>query len=297
MAERSWKLLDLLGEASSFFSIKGMEEPRLEAELLLSAALEVRRLDLYLQFDRLLAPDEVAVFRGYVRRRLQGEPVQYVTGLAAFRLLELEVSPQVLIPRPETEVLVEVALQVLRPQGEPRVLDVGSGSGAIAVSLAREHGGARVVATDIAPRALVAARANARRHDLDGRVQFACMDLFAAFGPGAPPGAPTGAFDAVVSNPPYVATGDLADLAPEVRDHEPHLALDGGADGLQVYRRIAAEVPGALRPGGHLLLEVGDGQADAVCTILAEAGCFCDIEVRPDLNRVPRVVLCREGEG
>lgn len=289
MSERTWKLLELLSEASSFFADKGLEEPRLEAELLLAASLEIRRIDLYLQFERLLAPAEVAAFRGLVRRRLSGEPVQYVTGSAAFRLLELEVSPEVLIPRPETEIVVEVALEVLRPLEEPRVLDAGVGSGAIAVSLAREHAGARLVATDIARGALATARANARRHDLDGRIRFACMDLFAAFGGGDP----TGHFDVIVSNPPYVATAELADLAPEVRDHEPRLALDGGADGLDVYRRIAAEAPAALRPGGRLVLEVGDGQADGVGQLLSASGQFADIEVRPDLNRVDRVVLCR----
>jgi len=289
MSERTWKLLELLSEASSFFADKGLEEPRLEAELLLAASLEIRRIDLYLQFERLLAPAEVAAFRGLVRRRLSGEPVQYVTGSAAFRLLELEVSPEVLIPRPETEIVVEVALEVLRPLEEPRVLDAGVGSGAIAVSLAREHAGARLVATDIARGALATARANARRHDLDGRIRFACMDLFAAFGGGDP----TGHFDVIVSNPPYVATAELADLAPEVRDHEPRLALDGGTDGLDVYRRIAAEAPAALRPGGRLVLEVGDGQADGVGQLLSASGQFADIEVRPDLNRVDRVVLCR----
>lgn len=292
MTERSWKLLDLLSEASSFFVEKGLDDARLEAELLLAASLQIRRIDLYLQFERVLTPGEVAGFRGLVRRRLAGEPVQYVTGSAAFRLLEFEVSPHVLIPRPETEILVEVALEVLRPLVQPRVLDAGVGSGAIAVSLAHEHAAARVVATDIAPGALATARANARRHKLDGRIQFACMDLFAGIG-GANGAA---AFDVIVSNPPYVVTADLAGLAVEVRDHEPHLALDGGADGLDMYRRIAEEGPAALRPGGHLVLEVGDNQAEEVGVLLSSTGRFTDIQVRPDLNRVPRVVLCRARE-
>ncbi|MFH1569859.1 MAG: peptide chain release factor N(5)-glutamine methyltransferase [Gemmatimonadota bacterium] len=290
MAERTWRLLDLLGEASGYLASRGMEEPRLEAELLLAAALELRRLDLYLQFDRLLTPGEVAAFRDFVRQRLQGVPVQYVTGQAAFRLLDLEVTPQVLIPRPETEILVEEALAALAPLESPFVLDVGCGSGAIAISLAREHKGARVLATDLTPAALFLARANARRHGVDGRITFACLDLFTALRRAA-------RFDAIVSNPPYVATPDLEGLAPEIRDHEPRQALDGGLDGLDFYRRIAVEAPALLRPGGRLLVEVGDGQAESVCALLDGTAGLGQVRVRQDLNHVPRVVTCATAEG
>ena len=280
MVQRVWKLLDILEETSRFFAARGLENARLQAELLLAAVLDIKRLDLYLQFERPLHTEEVDVYRDYVRQRVQRVPVQYILGATAFRELELTVTPAVLIPRPETEVLVDVALELLPTGG--RALDLCCGSGAIALSLKRELAEVAVVATDISQVALAVARANGASCELE--IEWLSGDLFAAV---------EGDFDLVVSNPPYVKSGDLDRLEPEVRDHEPRLALDGGADGLDCYRRIAHQASDHIRPGGYLLLEVGDGQSAEVEKLLAEVGRFAEVETKPDLNEVPRVVVAR----
>ena len=280
MVQRVWKLLDILEETSRFFAARGLENARLQAELLLAAVLEIKRLDLYLQFERPLHTEEVDAYRDYVRQRVQRVPVQYILGAAAFRELELTVTPDVLIPRPETEVLVDVALELLPTDG--RVLDLCCGSGAIALSLKWELPEISVVATDISQAALAVARANGASCELE--IEWLSGDLFAAV---------EGDFDLVVSNPPYVKSGDIDRLEPEVRDHEPRLALDGGADGLDCYRRIAHQASDHIRPGGYLLLEVGDGQSAEVEKLLAEVGRFAEVQTKPDLNDVPRVVVAR----
>ena len=280
MVQRVWKLLDILEETSRFFAARGLENARLQAELLLAAVLDIKRLDLYLQFERPLHTEEVDVYRDYVRQRVQRVPVQYILGATAFRELELTVTPAVLIPRPETEVLVDVALELLPTGG--RALDLCCGSGAIALSLKRELAEVAVVATDISQAALAVARANGASCELE--IEWLSGDLFAAV---------EGDFDLVVSNPPYVKSGDLDRLEPEVRDHEPRLALDGGADGLDCYRRIAHQASDHIRPGGYLLLEVSDGQSAEVEKLLAEVGRFAEVQTEPDLNEVPRVVVAR----
>ena len=284
MSGRSWRLLDILENTSRFFASKGLENARLQAELLLAAVLGVKRLDLYLQFERPLHSSEVDRYREYVRQRLQRVPMQYITGVAAFRQLELTVTPAVLIPRPETEVLVDVALELLPESG--RVLDLCCGSGAVALSLAQEAAAAEVVAADVSAAALEVAKANGQRCGLAERVEWHCGDLFAPF-------CGTEPFDLIAANPPYVRHDDLAQLAPEVRDYEPHLALDGGEDGLAYYRRIAQEAADFIRPGGYLLLEVGDGQSAAVEDLLARSERLTEVQIRPDLNKIPRVVVAR----
>lgn len=282
MSGCSWRLLDILENTSHFFASKGLENARLQAELLLAAVLGIKRLDLYLQFERPLHRSEVDRYREYVRQRLRRVPVQYITGVAAFRYLDLAVTPAVLIPRPETEILVDVALELL-PEGG-RVLDLCCGSGAVALSLAQEMAAAEVVAADVSPAALEVAKANGQRCGLAERVEWHCGDLFAPF-------CGTEPFDLVAANPPYVRRSDLAQLAPEVRDYEPHLALDGGEDGLAYYRRIAQEAADFIRPGGHLLLEVGDGQSAAVEALLTRSERLTEVQIRPDLNQIPRVVV------
>ncbi len=284
MSGRSWRLLDILENTSRFFASKGLENARLQAELLLAAVLGVKRLDLYLQFERPLHRGEVDRYREYVRQRLQHVPVQYITGVAAFRRLELAVTPAVLIPRPETEVLVDVALELLPAGG--RVLDLCCGSGAVALSLAQEAVAAEVVAADVSDAALEVAKANGQCCGLAERVEWHCGDLFT-------PLCGTEPFDLIVANPPYVRRSDLEQLAPEVRDHEPHLALDGGEDGLAYYRRIAQEAADLIRPRGYLLLEVGDGQSAAVADLLAQSERLAEVQIRPDLNQMPRVVVAR----
>jgi release factor glutamine methyltransferase len=286
MSRRTWKLLEILEETSRFFSNRDLVDARLQAELLLAAVLDLKRLDLYLQFDRLLHPTEVERYRDYVRQRLKRVPLQYITGEVAFRHLELNVTPAVLIPRPETEVLVDVALARLDAHEAPRCLDLCSGSGAIALSLAHECAKAEVVACDVSEQALEVAQGNEERCNLEGRVTWICGDLFASLQDASP-------FDLIVSNPPYVCHGDIGGLEPEVRDYEPHLALDGGEDGLDIYRRIAETAPGFLAPGGHLLLEVGDNQADSVTNILEQVGHYKELEAVADLNDIPRIVVAR----
>jgi release factor glutamine methyltransferase len=282
-APRTWQLLSLLEETSRFFAARNLENPRLQAELLLADVLALRRLDLYLRFDQLLSPAQVDAYREHVRQRLRGVPLQYITGKAGFRNLNLSVDPAVLIPRPETEILVEVALEYLQGVEAPQVLDVGCGSGAIALALAQECPGARVKATDLSPAALARARANARELELEGRVGFCCGDLLDPF-------RPAGQFHLIASNPPYVRRGDLEGLEPQVRDHEPHLAMDGGEDGLDFYRRLAGLAGPFLAPEGLLVLEVGAGQADEVAALLEQSGCFAPACIRPDLAGIPRVV-------
>ena len=286
MNKPPWKLLDLLNEASGFFASQGIENSRLQAELLLAAAVDMKRLDLYLQFERTVVEDEVARFRGYVRERLRGVPVQYITGTASFRLLELEVSESVLIPRPETEVLVDCALEFLAAIQNPTVLDLGCGSGAIAVSIAHEEPSARVTAIDIDRDSLTTTRRNATACGVGGRLRIARSDLLSALAPG-------GHFQAVVCNPPYIPSAEIEQLDEEVRDFEPRRALDGGPDGLDFYRRLAVSAGSVLAPDGVLLLEVGDGQASEVSGILEESGDFTTVGVRPDLTGTPRVVLAR----
>ena len=286
MESRTWKLLEILDQTSGFFLSRELENPRLQAEILLAAVLEMGRLDLYLHFERTLSHSEVGRYRQFVKRRLDGAPVQYITGIAAFRHLELQVDEAVLIPRPETEVLVDVALQQLEGRDAPKVLDMGCGSGAVGISVALESPSAQVLAVDISHRALRVTRGNAERNRVGERVRAIAGDLFACLN-----GDPGAGFDLIVSNPPYVASPELLALPPEVRDFEPRLALDGGEDGLDFYRRLAADAPRFLAPRGSLVLEVGDGQSLRVMEILGCGGRFADIVCFDDLTETPRVVV------
>ncbi len=267
--------------------------PRLDAELLLARALGVTRAELFREPDREVTADEAAEFQTLLSRRLAREPVAYILGHRAFRTIDLEVTPEVLIPRPETETLVEVALEALRempiagpdPEDEPLAIDVGTGSGCVALALAAEDPFVRLVATDVEPGALAVARGNAARLGLVRRVEFVLSDLFADVGERP--------FDLVVSNPPYIPADEYVALEPNVRDYEPRRALYGGVDGLDFYRRL---VPGAallLRPGGTLAMEVGAGQADAVAAIVEAARAYETPALRDDLAGVPRVVYTR----
>jgi release factor glutamine methyltransferase len=305
----SWTIGSLLETATGYLKEKGSDSPRLDAELLLADTLHLERIGLYTQYDRPLSPDEVTAYRALVARRAAHEPVAYIRGRANFRHLSLGVGPGVLIPRPETEELVDLALETLRrrppwgdlPEGPsvplappasqadmspvgqqaPLIADVGTGSGAIALSLAQEAG-VRVLAIDDSPQALAVAAANAEALALGGRVVFRQGDLLA--------GVASGSLAMVVSNPPYVRSGDIPGLAADIRLFEPVSALDGGADGLDVYRRLVPEAARALRPGGALLLEVGVGQAGAVSGLAREAG-FALIYVYKDLSRKDRMVV------
>ena len=284
-APRSWKLLDILEETSRFFADRHIPDARLQAELLLAAVLDLKRLDLYLQFDRPLDAGEVDRYRDCVRQRLRRVPVQYIVGTAAFRHLELSVTPAVLIPRPETEVLVDVALERLADRSAPRCLDLCCGSGAIALSLAFENERALVAASDISQDALQIARQNAERSGVSQRIEWLCGDLFAPLGDRL--------FDLIACNPPYVRHGDIATLEPEVHQHEPHLALDGGGDGLDFYRRICSDAGRFLAPAAHIIMEIGHGQADDVVSMLDGTAQYEAVDVIADLNDIPRVIAAQ----
>jgi release factor glutamine methyltransferase len=289
----AWTIATLLDTAAGYLREKGSTSPKLDAELLLAETLGLDRIHLYTEYDRPLASCEVDHYRSLVGRRGRREPVAHILGRAHFRHLVLEVSPAVLIPRPETEELVDVALSVLRrrppweavdvgrgPEAPVLIADVGCGSGAIALSLAQETG-QRVLATDLSAAALAVAERNRASLGLADLVELRHTDLLA--------GVPDSSLRLVVSNPPYIATGAIAGLEPDVRDFEPLTALEAGVDGLDVYRRLLPEAFRALRPGGCVIVEVGDGQADAVVELAVAAG-LAAAAVHKDLSGKRRMV-------
>jgi release factor glutamine methyltransferase len=251
--EQPWTIGRLLEWTTGFFRQKGVESDRLEAQLLLAHALGCKRVELYTRHDEEPSEAQRKTFRELVQRRVKGSPVAHILGRKEFFSLEFEVSPAVLVPRPDSEWLVTECLQLAKPLAEPTVLDVGTGSGCLAVAVAHRHKGARVTAVDISPEALAVAGRNASKHGVAERVRFLEGDLLAPLAEGE-------AFDFVLSNPPYIPRAELARLAPEVRDHEPRLALDGGEDGFAVFDRLLAAAPAHLKPGGYLLVEIGAGQ-------------------------------------
>lgn len=286
---RTWTLLELVRWSTAFFEKHGIETPRLDTEILVGHTLGLSRLQLLTEFDRVLTPDELADYKQLVLRRARRrEPVAYLLGHREFWSLDLEVSPAVLVPRPETERLVELALERLAGRPSPRIADVGTGSGAIALAVATERPDAALFATDLSPDALAVARRNATRLGLADRVSFYEGDLLDAL---------TrvellGALDAVLSNPPYIGEHELPELAPEL-DHEPRQALlGGGPDGLDILRRLAPQALRWLAPGGHLLCEIGSTQRQGACDILTRAG-FVDVDCIRDYSALDRVVLGR----
>lgn len=282
--------IELVRLVSDHMSERGIENARLEAELLLASVLGVKRLDLYLQHDRPLTEEEKGAYRHVLRRRLRREPLQYITGVAHFRELELRVDPRVLIPRPETEVLVGEVLEWARERAEgPDVeslsaVDIGTGSGAIALSLLHEGPFERVVATDLSTDALALAAENADEAGLDDQVEFREGELWAALRPDE-------RFDVVVSNPPYIAESERPMLAPEIRDWEPGSALFASNDGLGILRALVEGAPDRLRPGGLLALEIGEDQADRVTERIVDTGRYDESRVVEDLAGRERVVL------
>ena len=255
-----------------------------DAALLLRHALGISHAAQLADPKRRLTPAQQAAFDALVQRRLANEPIQYITGEQEFYGLALRVTPAVLIPRPETEQLVEAVLAELDPTQPLRILDVGTGSGAIAIALAHHLPRAHVTAVDLSAAALEVAASNAARHGLTNRIRFVQSDLLDALPPGELP------FDFIVSNPPYVPTADRAALHPQVRDHEPAAALFAGPDGLNVYRRLIPQARTALRPNGILALEIGQGQREAVAALLAG---WNELRFLDDLQQIPRIVLAR----
>ena len=268
----------------------GVANAQLDAELLLRHLTGWDRGTLLSQPGRAIASDVLSRFFTLTRERARRRPLQHLTGIQAFWRHEFLVTSDVLIPRPETELLVEAAIEVLRDAPGPTVVDVGTGSGCIALSLAAERPDATVHAVEVSAAALAVAQENARRLGLEGRVVFHLGDLL------HPVRSLAGSVTLVVANPPYVDASEAASMAPEVREHEPALALFAPGDRYSVYRRLAPAAAAALRPGGFLLLEVGIGMADEVCRI-CESSELLVTEVRPDLQGIPRAIVARGTAG
>ncbi len=288
-SSEAWTVGRLLGWTTDYLKKHGSEAPRLDAEVLLAEALGCERIQLYANFEAMPSDGERAAFRDLVRRRADGTPVAYLVGHREFYSLPFRVTPDVLIPRPETEFLVITLLDLARARAEGddiTVCDVGTGSGILAVCAAKHLARARVLAIDVSPAALEVARTNVREHGVEDRVELLESDLFAAV-------PAERRFDFVVSNPPYVTPAEMESLAPEVRDFEPHTALVAGQRGTEVIESLIPQAVERLVPGGHLLVEISPMLHDAVRSLLA-----ADDRLEPgptvkDLARLPRVMQAR----
>jgi release factor glutamine methyltransferase len=276
----------LLDWTTKYLMQKGSESPRLDSEVLLSHALGCKRIDLYARHTEEAAEQGRQRFRELVRQRVEGCPVAYLVGRKEFFSLEFTVTRAVLIPRPDTECVVDECLRLAKGMAEPRILDIGTGSGCLAVAIARHHKTARVIAVDISMEALTVASANADKHGVAERVRFLHGDLFA-------PLAGEERFDFIVSNPPYIPHDEIPKLAPGVRDYEPHTALDGGADGFAVFDRLIAEAPAYLKPEGELLIEIGSAQQGQARERIERHGGYELAKTIHDGSGHPRVLIAR----
>jgi len=288
MAEQTWTLGALLDWTSKHLAEKGVDTPRLDAEVLLAHAAACKRIDLYgLLFATVAAPDVRQAYRDLIRKRLEGCPVAYLVGRKEFYGLELAVSPAVLIPRPDTETAVVEALAFAKKLDVPRIVDVGTGSGAIALAIAKHHPRANVTAIDASADALDVARRNAQKHGLVSRMRFLQGNLLDPVAGES--------FDLVVSNPPYIPTEDLPKLPIGVRQYEPHLALDGGPGGFIVFDHLIAQCVERLAPGGHFVVEIGSPQEQPARARLAARAEFTLGPTVMDSSGHPRVLIARRG--
>ncbi|MBI2082586.1 MAG: peptide chain release factor N(5)-glutamine methyltransferase [Deltaproteobacteria bacterium] len=290
-----WTTLKLIQWTKGYFEKAGVPNPRLDAELLLAHLLKCKRIDLYTNHERTIAEKDLAKFKELIQRRSKREPLQYIIGETEFYGLKFKVTPEVLIPRPETELLVEEAIAyypTLKKGGEGgfSVLDIGTGSGCIAITLAKNLPEAKITATDSSKEALEIAKENARRHEVDRQIEFLLSDIapwrvFEAEGR---------RFDLIVSNPPYIPSRELESLQPEVRDFEPRKALDGGNDGLQTIRQILTETPRFLNDGAYLLLEIGEDQGKAIANLIHEQTSLDFQGVKKDLSGHDRISVAKK---
>jgi release factor glutamine methyltransferase len=300
-------VLEVIQRSTGFLAKRGVESPRLNVELLLAHLLRLPRMGLYLNHGRELTPVELEAMRELVRRRGAREPLQHIVGSTSFCGLELTVTRHVLVPRPETELLAELGWEFLNAECgvcsaeleikeansveaalQPNSLDFGTGSGCLAIALAVKCPSAQVIALDVSPEAIEVARRNAASHQVEARIKFIAGDGFAVLDQGAK-------FNLIVSNPPYISSAEIATLDPEVRDHDPRLALDGGADGLDFYRRQAREAGAFLLPGGRIMVELGDGQAAAVKSLFEQQKWVVEA-VKADYSKRPRVLIAHRGD-
>jgi release factor glutamine methyltransferase len=300
-------VLEAIQKSAEFLGKKNVESPRLQVELLLAHLLKMPRMKLYLNFDRVLSPAEMDALRELVKRRGQREPLQHIVGSTSFCGFEIAVNKHVLVPRPETELLAELGWQFLSTiDYQPSTaLDFCTGTGCIAIALAAKCPNAKIIATDISADALVLAKENAARNNVAERIEFLQGDGFAALpkvgqasslSNSARQGAgwkPALLYDLLISNPPYIPSAEIETLQPEVRDFDPRGALDGGADGLDFYRRLAAEAKPFLKPDGKIMLEFGDGQADAI-KIIFESEKWIVEAVQEDYSQRARILVARQ---
>jgi release factor glutamine methyltransferase len=285
-ADGTWTVGKIIDWTTGHLKKHGSESPRLEAEILLAHARGCPRIQLYVQYNELLTDDQRTAMRDLVKRRAQAEPVAYLVGHREFFALDFRVTPDVLIPRPETETLVLQSIAAVKSIPNARILDMGTGSGCIAVATAVNVPAASVTAVDISSQALDVAKDNASRHAVAERIRFLEGDLFA-------PLSTDDQFDLIVSNPPYVADGEMETLPADIRRHEPALALKAGQQGLDVISRLVAEAPSRLAPGGSLLIEISPEQAPAVTGLVHASGKFESPRTIKDSGGLERVVMAR----
>jgi release factor glutamine methyltransferase len=284
-------IAESLREASERLRSAAVPNDLLDAQVLLAEAIGKDRTYLIINFNQQISEDVLSKFQTMVSRRSAGEPLQYITGHQEFFGLDFEVTPDVLIPRPETELIVEETIRLVQQNSgarptPPVIIDVGAGSGCIAVTLARELGAARVIASDISTAALRVARRNAARHALEDRVGFVASDLLDAF-------AEEAFADFILSNPPYVSDAEMPTLQREVRNWEPRLALTDSSDGLSIYRRLLKDASSRLKPGGHLICEMGYTQSERI-SALADRGVWGESRLLDDLQGIPRTIVLRK---
>jgi len=282
--------LEILNRAVEKLRSEGIDRPRTNAELLLGAVLDAKKIDLYLNRDRILTPQQVEKFNQLIQERISGKPLQYIIGSTEFFGLEFKVNQSVLIPRPETETLVEAVIEHLKDCSQPKIIDLGTGSGAIAISLAKNLKSSFVFATDVSPDALKVAKRNAERHGVESRIEFVCGDLFDPL---------EGkklekTIDCVVSNPPYVSKDEFDHLPKEVKDYEPIVALRTDEEGPSFHKKIIEGSLDFLKEGGILALEVGLGQANKVADLVRDCGDFKDTEIKKDLGGIDRIVIAHK---
>lgn len=283
----TWTIAKVLEWTKQYFADKGLESPRLDAEILLCSVLDCDRINLYVHFDQPLEEKELAAYRQFVARRAAHEPMAYILGERSFMHFDFKVTPHVLVPRPETELLVERVAELAPKDREIKILDIGTGSGAIIVSLMNLLPKASGTAVDISPQALANAKMNAEKYNVDKRINFVQSDLYSKLPQGEK-------FDIIVSNPPYIPTKDIEGLARDVRK-EPSIALDGGADGLDFYRRIIAKLQEFLKPEGFVAFEIGIYQGEAVSALCRVQG-FTQTAVVNDYADIERMVFAtKEG--
>jgi len=283
-------VLEVIQRSTDFLSKKGIDSPRLQTELLLAHILALPRMQLYLKFERVLSDREVELMRDAVKRRAQHEPLQYIVGSTSFCGLEIKINRNVLVPRPETEMLAEQGwsfLKELVASGElrPKAVDLGTGSGCIAIALAVNCPEAEVAVIDSSPEALNLAKENAEAHRVSAPISFASLDLLSD-------PLPKGPFHLLISNPPYIPSAEIDSLQPEVSQFEPRTALDGGPDGLNFYRVLARQGQTILGSNGKLMVEFGDGQAEAISALLCEENWIVE-RVLEDYTRRPRILIAR----